>query len=126
MGARMPGSTPEATDRAYFDDHPDVPPYVEEPWHVSERHSAMLADSMAWVMSAKGLPALDEEKALAQRLRADRPVLEDLPDAALLARARSMVPYLQQMFETGMKASFGAAIGPGVLAGICDSRGTRP
>jgi pyruvate,water dikinase len=123
MGARMPGSTPEAIDKAYFDDHPDVPPYVEEAWHHSERHAAKLAGSMAWVMSAEGLPELDAEKALAQRLRAARPVLEELPEAALLARARSMVPYLQQMFETGMKASFGAAVGPGVLGAICESLG---
>ncbi len=123
MGARMPGATPEAIDRAYFDDRPDVPPYVEEPWHASERHAEKLTASMAWVMSTDAVPELDAEKAIADRARADRPVLEDLPDAALLARARSMVPYLQQMFETGMKVSMGAAIGPGALGAICEGLG---
>ena len=33
MGVRMPGASPEAIDAAYFDDRPDVPPYVPEPWH---------------------------------------------------------------------------------------------
>ena len=28
MGVRMPGATPEAIDAAYFDNTPDVPPYV--------------------------------------------------------------------------------------------------
>ena len=107
MGARMPGATPEAIDKAYFDERPDVPPYVEEPWHQSERHATKLTESMMRVMTVEALPELDAEKALADRLRAERPPLEDLPDPALLARARSMVPYLQQMFETGMKASFG-------------------
>ena len=34
-----------------------------------------------------------------------------------------MVPYLQQMFETGMKVSMGAAIGPGALGAICEGLG---
>ena len=107
MGARMPGATPEAIDRAYFDDRPDVPPYVEEPWHASERHAEKLTASMAWVMSTTSMPELDAEKAIADRLPGRPTGVEDLTDAALLARARSMVPYLQQMFETGMKVSIG-------------------
>ena len=52
MGVRMPGVTPEAIDDAYFDAHPDVPPYVAEDWHESERHSEILAETGAYLLSA--------------------------------------------------------------------------
>ena len=56
MGARLPGASPEDIDRAYFDPNPDIPPYVAEPWHESERHAAKLAESLGWVMSTDALP----------------------------------------------------------------------
>ncbi len=46
-----------------------------------------------------------------------------LPDAALLARARSMRPYLQQMFETSIWVSLGASVGPGALGAIAEGLG---
>ena len=51
MGARLPGASPEDIDRAYFDPSPDIPPYVAEPWHESEKHAAKLAENLGWVMS---------------------------------------------------------------------------
>lgn len=123
MGARMPGVTPELIDRAFFDDRPEVPKYVEEPWHVSERHSEKLAATMASAMTTTGFPALDEEKAIADELRASRPDLGTMTDAGLLARARSVVPYLQISFATGMIVSSNSALGPGALGAIVDALG---
>ena len=118
MGARLPGASPEDIDRAYFDPNPDIPPYVAEPWHESERHAAKLAESLGWVMSTDALREVDEEKVLADRLREERPDLSTLNLGALLARARSLRPYLQQMFETSIWASLGASVGPGALGAI--------
>ena len=118
MGARLPGASPEDIDRAYFDPNPDIPPYVAEPWHESERHAAKLAESLGWVMSTDALREVDEEKVLADRLREERPDLSSLNLGALLARARSLRPYLQQMFETSIWASLGASVGPGALGAI--------
>ncbi len=118
MGARLPGASPEDIDRAYFDPRPDVPAYVAEPWHESERHAAKLAESLGWVMSTDSLAEVDEEKVLADRLREERPGLGALGDGALLARARSLRPYLQQMFETSIWASLGASVGPGALGAV--------
>ncbi len=89
MGARLPGASPEAIDRAYFDPRPDIPPYVAEPWHESEKHSKKLAESLGWVMFTESFEAIDEEKRLADRLREERPDLSKLWDGALLARARA-------------------------------------
>ncbi len=35
LGARMPGASPEMIDKAFFDERDEVPPYEEQPWHVS-------------------------------------------------------------------------------------------
>jgi pyruvate,water dikinase len=123
MGARIPGASPDAIDRAYFDPRPDVPPYVAEPWHESEKHAAKLAESLGWVMTTDSLKRVDDEKVLADKLREDRPDLSTLWDAALIARARSLLPYLQQFFDTSIWASLGASVGPGALGAICAELG---
>ncbi|MFZ9232556.1 MAG: hypothetical protein ACO25P_12145, partial [Ilumatobacteraceae bacterium] len=42
FGARGPGLSPEMIDAVYFGAHPDVPPYVAEPWHDSPSNTAKL------------------------------------------------------------------------------------
>jgi rifampicin phosphotransferase len=123
FGARTPGLTPEAIDKAFFDDRPDVPPYVAEPWHESERHGEKLVASMGWAMTATSLPELDVDKALAERVRDERPDLTALSYTGVLARARSIVPFIRQAFETGMIVSSLSSIGPGALQAICDGLG---
>jgi pyruvate,water dikinase len=123
FGARMPGASPEAIDKAFFDDRDDVPPYEPQPWHVSAEHEAKLAASMAWAMSARSLPELDADRALARSLRERRPDLSTLTDAALIARARSMVPLVQQTFENAMRVSTLASLGPGALGAVCEGLG---
>ena len=119
LGARMPGATPEMIDQAFFDDRDEVPPYEHQDWHDSPEHEAKLGASMAWAMSTDALPNLDADKALARRLRDDRPDLTQLTDAALHARARAMVPYIQQTFENAMIVSSLSALGTGALGAVC-------
>ncbi len=123
FGARMPGATPEMIDKAFFDDRDDVPPHEEQPWHVSAKHEARLGESMAWAMSAQSIPELDADRRMARALRDHRPDLTHLTDPALLARARSMIPLVQQTFENGMRVSTLASLGPGALGAICEGLG---
>jgi rifampicin phosphotransferase len=123
LGARMPGASPEMIDKAFFDDRDDVPPYEEQPWHASAVHEARLGESMGWAMSAQALPELDADQMLARDQRMQRPDLATLTDAALLARARSMVPLLQQTFENAMRISSLASLGPGALGAVCEGLG---
>ncbi len=125
LGARMPGASPEMIDKAFFDDRDDVPPYEEQPWHQSAVHEARLGESMGWAMSATSLPELDSDRALARTQREQRPDLQSLTDAALLARARSMVPLIQQTFENAMRVSSLASLGPGALDAICEGLGDK-
>lgn len=123
FGARMPGASPEAIDQAFFDERDEVPAYEHADWHDSDKHEAKLAESMGWAMSTDSLPALDADKELARRVREDRPDLSVLTDSALVARARAMVPYIQQTFENAMVVSTLSSIGTGALGAICDAVG---
>jgi phosphohistidine swiveling domain-containing protein len=123
LGARMPGASPEMIDKAFFDERDEVPPYEEQPWHVSPEHEAKLGESMAWSMSATELPELDADRRMVRSLREHRPDLTTLTDAALLARARSMAPLLQQTFENAMRVSSMAPNGPGALGAVCEALG---
>ena len=123
LGARMPGASPEMIDKAFFDERDEVPPYEHQPWHDSPAHEARLGASMGWAMSTDSLPELDADKALAQSLREQRPNLSELTDAALIARARSMVPYVQQTFENAMRISSLSPLGTGAVAAICEGLG---
>ena len=118
MGVRMPGVTPEAIDDAYFDAHPDVPPYVAEDWHESERHSEKLAETGAYLLSATEHPPIEEHKKIGNEIRASRPNLNELDNQELLARARSLQPHLISMFEQHVWASLGASNGPGILGAL--------
>ena len=118
MGVRMPGVTPEAIDDAYFDAHPDVPPYVAEDWHESERHSEILAETGAYLLSASAHPPIEEHKILGNEIRVSRPDLSELSNQELIARARSLQPHLISMFEQHVWASLGASNGPGILAAL--------
>ena len=123
LGARMPGATPEMIDNAFFDEGADIPVYEPQAWHESDKHAALLGASMGWAMSTDSLPELDADKALARAQREGRPDLAGLTDAALIARARSMVPFVQQLMENAMRVSSLASLGPGALGAICGELG---
>ncbi len=123
MGVRMPGASPEAIDAAYFDDRPDVPPYVAEPWHESPRHAEKLADTQAYIMSAVTHQPVEDQHAIALEIRRNRPDLSKLSNEELVARARTMQPHLVAMFEQHAWASLGASFGPGGILAIAEGLG---
>ena len=123
LGARMPGASPEMIDQAFFDERDEVPPYDEQPWHVSPSNEAKLGESVAWAMSATSFPEIDADRDMARVQRAQRPDLATMTDSALLARARSMVPLLQQTFENAMRVSSLSGLGPGALGAVCEGIG---
>jgi pyruvate,water dikinase len=123
MGVRMPGASPEAIDAAYFDDRPDVPPYVAEPWHDSPRHAEKLAETQAYIMSAVTHQPVEDQYAIALEIRRNRPDLSKLSNEELVARARTMQPHLVAMFEQHAWASLGASFGPGGILAIAEGLG---
>lgn len=123
FGVRGPGLTPEMIDFVYFGDHPDVPPYVAEPWHDSPDNTAKLAAWMGGVLMADDLPELRDDQAEAAAARASRPDLTAISDDELVARARSFVPLIRRLFERHLTVTAGTSVGSGVLAQIAAAMG---
>jgi rifampicin phosphotransferase len=122
FGVRGPGLTAEMIDLAYFGDHPDVPPYVAEPWHESEVNTAKLGAWMGEVL-AGDLHELLDDRAEADAVRAGRPDLGSLTDHDLLERSRSLLPLVRRLFERHLTVTAGASIGPGIVAAVAGAIG---
>ena len=105
-------------DDAYFDAHPDVPPYVAEDWHESEVHSQRLEKNTAYLLETDSHPPIEDMKAMTQNLRDTRPDLTSLTLAELVSRAREMQDPTVQVFEQHVWASLAASNGPAILGGI--------
>lgn len=119
MGERMPGVTAAAIDQAYFGDHPGVPPYVAHPDDENEAATKKLGESMAWVMSTDSYPEMEAAAEMARRTVSSRPDLASLDDAALVARARSMVPLVAEAWAPYAVVCLAASLGPGAVQAIC-------
>ena len=122
FGVRGPNLSAELIDFTYFGDHPDVPPYVPEPWHESEANTARLGAWMERVLT-EPLDELLADQAEANEIRASRPDLRGLTDHELIERARSMHPVIRRLFERHLTVTAGASIGPGILAAIAEAVG---
>ena len=118
FGVRAPGLSPEMIDYVYFGQHPDVPPYVAEPWHESEESSARVGRWMGEVLVADDLPDLRADRDEAAAAHASRPDLGTVTDEELVARARSFVPLIRRLFERHLEVTAGTAIGTGVLGAV--------
>ena len=125
MGERMPGATAEAIDKAYFGDHPGVPPYEPHPDDVNDAQSAKLAERMAWVMTTESFPEQHAASAMALRTVAERPNLAALTDAELVAYARSIPAKVEAAWLPYTVVCLGASLGPGAVQAICEAIG-RP
>jgi hypothetical protein len=93
----------------------DAPPHVPHPQDTDEQRAAEMARRNEWVLAATTYPELEEQRAVAERLKAERPDLAALSPAALVARARSVLPLERLMWLGEVGATNGAAIGPGVI-----------
>jgi phosphohistidine swiveling domain-containing protein len=106
----------QAIDNTFFDSSSqEIPPYVEQPWHESPRHSQKLADTIAWCLSTPNVPEIDLQKQEAMALRASRPDLTQLTDAQLVGRARTMQRYLRAFFSQVVWGALGSSLGVNIL-----------
>lgn len=123
MGVRMPGGDVAAIDRAYFGDHPDVPPYEPDPSDESPERTEHLGRTLAWIMSTDRCEAMDDGVALSRKVRADRPDFSTLSDAQIVEHARRVVADIRTVWGPYCEVVLGAAIGPGAVAAVCDAIG---
>jgi phosphohistidine swiveling domain-containing protein len=103
----------QAIDAAFFS--ADSPPHDERPDDVNEELSAKMAARTQWALTTTTFPELEEERAIAERIRAARPDLAALTPAALVMYARSLMPIERLCWRGETIASNQAATGPAVL-----------
>ncbi|MFI0447420.1 PEP-utilizing enzyme [Actinomadura sp. 6N118] len=107
----------DAIDAAFFA-HPDAPPHVPHQDDVNEELSELMAARTQWALTTTSVPEIEEEQRIADRVRAERPDLPELSLAALVARARSVMPIERLMWRGETIGSNQAAIGPGVIGAL--------
>jgi pyruvate,water dikinase len=108
----------DAIDAAFFS-HPNPPPHRPSPTDVNEELSANVAARVQWTMTTTTFPELEEERELADRIRAERPDLHSASDEVLITLARTAAPLQRIMWGRGyVIGSNQAAIGPGVISSL--------
>ena len=108
----------DAIDAAFFS-HPNPPPHRPSPTDVNEELSANVAARVQWTMTTTAFPELEEERELADRIRAERPDLRSASNEVLITLARTAAPLQRIMWGRGyVIGSNQAAIGPGVISSL--------
>lgn len=105
----------QAVDTAFFGDN-EVPPHVPAPEDFNEELAEKMAARTNWTLTTTTFPELEEERQIAERCRAERPDLAALTPAALIARARSVMPLERLLWRGEMVAGTQAAVGPAVIS----------
>ena len=105
----------DAIDAAIFS-HPNPPPHQSSPSDVNEELSASIAARMQWTLTTATFPEVEEERELADRVRAERPDLHTTSSEVLITLARAAAPLQRIMWGRGyVIASNQSAMGPGVI-----------
>ena len=123
QAVRNPAVTVEQLDMAFFGDHLDVPPYVAHPDDDKPHLVSKVEAHTAWVMSTTEWPELNDDRAVVNQLRADRPDLTLLTDQELLDRARVAQPLIVSNFSQHFLASSSSGIAPGILGAVGEAIG---
>lgn len=103
MGVRMPGSNPALIDQSYFGSQPGVPPYEPRAEDESPALTARMGEVINWVLNADSVPELENYRALAAKLRNERPDLssmsaKELADYAFGIQETYFVPWVSFHF----------------------------
>jgi pyruvate,water dikinase len=105
----------DAVDAMWFGNHPEAPAHVSQPGDDNPTRSEALARFGSWVMTTDSWPALEEQTALANGLRAERPDLAGLSNWGLLTRTRAVLPYEAYAWIGHNQTTKGTGAGPGLL-----------
>ena len=112
LGIRK-GMTAEIIDSIFFNS-PGAPPHIPSPTDENPELSAQGAARAGWVLSTSKFEGADEDAAIADDLRRNRPHLKGMSNRALVARARAMMPFERLAWRSEQIGSSNAAVGPAV------------
>ncbi len=112
LGIRK-GMSAEIIDAIFFNS-PGAPAHVPSPLDENPELSAQAPARAGWVLTTSKFEGADEDERIADDLRFNRPNLKSLSNRALVARARSMMPYERLAWRSEQIGSSNAALGPAV------------
>ena len=116
LGIRK-GMTPDIIDSIFFNS-PGAPPHIASPTDANESLSALGGARAGWVLNTSKFEGADEDSAIADDLRRNRPNLKAMSNRALVARARSVMPYERLAWRSEQIGASNAAVGPAVAGQI--------
>lgn len=105
----------DAIDAMWFGNHPEAPAHDAQESDVNPERTAALAAFSEWVMTTESFPALEEQTALVNELRGQRPDLEQLSNWGLLTRTRTVLPLEHYAWVGHNQTTKGTGAGPGLL-----------
>jgi rifampicin phosphotransferase len=117
------GMTVEAFDAALLGSAAAAPPYQPHPDDPCDKCSAKVAQTIGEILAASRFPQIDADLDRVLAKRRDRPDLETMSEAGLVAHARSFLPELDNAFARHDYSTFGSAVGPAMLAEACAAAG---
>ena len=103
----------------------DAPTHDESPDDLDAGLARGIPERIAWAMSLQEYPEVDEDWAMALRVRAERPDLAALSNRMLVARARSVMPYTRVAFRSLMNAATNGGVVQGTLAALLADGGAH-
>jgi rifampicin phosphotransferase len=124
FGVRAPGGSPDIVDEAFFGKNPSVPPYLPDPRDESTERGEAIGARFADVLATTEQPGyLTEFVAQVSAWVDERPDLQALSDADLIAYGRT-ANYRQRLtWDVYCVVTLSATVGPGVVGAIAASLG---
>ncbi|MCX6433652.1 MAG: PEP-utilizing enzyme [Actinobacteria bacterium] len=116
LGIRK-GMTADIIDTIFFNS-PGAPVHVSTPSDQNEALSAAAPARAGWVLTTSKFEGADEDAAIADRLRNERPNLRAMSNRGLVARARSVMPFERLAWRSEQIGSSNAAVGPAVAGSM--------
>ncbi len=116
LGMRK-GMTWQTIDAIFFNS-PGAPDHVPSPSDQNEALAALGPARAGWVLTTTKFEGADEDEAIADQLRASRPNLRAMSSRALVAYARSVMPYERLAWRSEQIGSSNAALGPAVAGSM--------
>ena len=116
LGIRK-GMTADIIDSIFFNS-PGAPPHVASATDANELLTALGGARAGWVLNTSKFEGADEDSAIADDLRRNRPNLKAMSNRALVARARSVMPYERLAWRSEQIGASNAAVGPAVAGQI--------
>ena len=123
LGMRR-GLTWELVDALFFN-AVGAPGHDASPEDEDPGLSRGIPERVAWALGALEYPEVEEDWALALRLRAERPELSGMSNRMLLARARAMMPYARVAFRSLMNTATNGGVVQGTLATLLGEDGAH-